>query len=174
MDLAVDSPIISKLFTQGRHRNARVIWLLQTAFPKGKYNTSIIRNAQYMALCRCPADRQQIGIIAERIFDKQKPLFMQIYNDITVKLYSYVLVDNKADTAVQKQWCIWFMPVIRVTWNINPSDIRDKASCTNEVGERYFAKYCNPNSPGRWVKDVFRDVECGGNPPAGWIFGEFI
>ena len=41
MAIAVDSPIISKLFTQGRHRNPSVILLLQNAFPKGKYNTSI-------------------------------------------------------------------------------------------------------------------------------------
>ena len=103
MDLAVDSPIISKLITQERHGNASVILLLQNAFPKGKHNTSISRNAQYMALFRCPADRRQIGIMAHRIFDKQKPLFMQIYNDITVKPYSYVLVDNKADTSMHRQ-----------------------------------------------------------------------
>ena len=77
MDLAVDSPSISKLFTQGRHRNTSVTLLLQNFFPKGKYNTSISRNAQYMALFRCPADRRQIGIMAERIFDKTKLLFMQ-------------------------------------------------------------------------------------------------
>ena len=41
MAIAVDSYIISKLFTQGRHRNSSVILLLQNAFPKGKYNTSI-------------------------------------------------------------------------------------------------------------------------------------
>ena len=35
MDLPVDSQIILKLFTQGRHRNAIVILLLQNAFPKG-------------------------------------------------------------------------------------------------------------------------------------------
>ena len=34
MDMAVDSPIISKVFTQGRHRNASVKLLLQNAFPK--------------------------------------------------------------------------------------------------------------------------------------------
>ena len=103
MDLAVDSQIISKLFTQGRHRNASVILLLQNAFPKGKHNTSISRNAQYMALFRCPTDRRQIGIMAERIFDKQKSLFMSIYNNVTIKPYSYVLVDNKADTSVRRQ-----------------------------------------------------------------------
>ena len=102
MDLAVDSQIISKLFTQARHRNASVILLLQNAFPKGKHNTSISRNAQFMALFRCPA-RRQVGIIAERMFDKQKSLFMSIYYGVTIKPYSYVLVDNKADTSVRRQ-----------------------------------------------------------------------
>ena len=36
---ATDSPVVSRLFTQGRHRNASVILLLQNMFPKGKYNT---------------------------------------------------------------------------------------------------------------------------------------
>ena len=36
MDMAVDRPFISKLFTLGRHRNAGVKLLLQNAFPKGK------------------------------------------------------------------------------------------------------------------------------------------
>ena len=43
---ATDSPVVSRLFTQGRHRNASVILLLQNMFPKGKYNTDISRNAQ--------------------------------------------------------------------------------------------------------------------------------
>ena len=102
-DMPVDSPIISELFTQGRHRNASVILLLQNAFPKGKYNTSISRNAQYMVLFRCPADRRQIGVVADRISDKNKPAFMKIYNNITYKPYSYVIVDNKADTPSRRQ-----------------------------------------------------------------------
>ena len=100
-DHSVDSPIISKLFTQGRHRNTSVILLLQSAFPKGK-QTSISRNAQYMVFIRCPADRRQIGIMTEQIFDTQKPLFKEIYNEITVKPYSYVLIENKADTAAHR------------------------------------------------------------------------
>ena len=43
---ATDSPVVSRLFTQGRHRNSSVILLLQNMFPKGKYNTDISRNAQ--------------------------------------------------------------------------------------------------------------------------------
>ena len=34
MAQAADSPVLSTLFTQGRHRNASVILLLQTCFPK--------------------------------------------------------------------------------------------------------------------------------------------
>ena len=51
---AKDSTIVSKLFTQGRHRNASVILMLQNAFPKGKYNTDISQNAQYMILFKVP------------------------------------------------------------------------------------------------------------------------
>ena len=47
MSQAMDSPGLSQLFTQGRHRNASVILLLQNMFPKGKYNTDISRNAQH-------------------------------------------------------------------------------------------------------------------------------
>lgn len=36
MSPAIDSPVLSKLFTQGRYRNASVILLLQNMFPKGK------------------------------------------------------------------------------------------------------------------------------------------
>ena len=65
---ATDSPVVFRLFTQGRHRNASVTLLLQNMFPKGKYNTDISRNAQCLALFRSPSDRKQIGIIGERMF----------------------------------------------------------------------------------------------------------
>ena len=37
MEEAKDSKLVSKLFTQGRHRNVSVILILQNAFPKGKF-----------------------------------------------------------------------------------------------------------------------------------------
>jgi hypothetical protein len=33
---ATDSPVVARLFTQGRHRNASIILLLQNIFPKGE------------------------------------------------------------------------------------------------------------------------------------------
>ena len=76
------------------------------------------------------------------------------------------------------------MRVIRVTWNINTSDIRDTVSCTMnseqdavqysatrilQIDERRgpFLVHLNQN---QWsmVKGMFRGVESGGNLPAGW------
>ena len=71
---ARNSPVVSQLFTQCRDRNASVILMQQNMFPKGKYNTDISRNAQYLALFRSPSDRKQIGIIGERMFDKNEGL----------------------------------------------------------------------------------------------------
>ena len=189
MDMAVDSPIISKLFTQGGHRNASVILLLQNAFPKGKYNTSISRNAQYMALFRCPADRRQIGIMADRIFDKNKPAFMEIYNDITSKAYSYVVVDNKADTPARRQIvadifgnCVSYnvtgvdsaVPVTkRTTKAIDLHEESVKGDDHSKILTRNDQKgpIVVHLDKREWatVQEEFREAECGGNLPIGWV-----
>ena len=103
MAQATDSPVLSKLFTQGRHRNASVILLLQNMFPKGKFNRNISRNAQYLTLFRSPGDRKQINIIAERIFAKDRPNFMTVYGKVTAKPYGYLLIDNQPKTPSEKQ-----------------------------------------------------------------------
>jgi len=90
MSQAVDSPILSRLFTQGRHRNASVILLMQNMFPKGKFNTDISRNAQYLVLFRSPSDRKQVDIMAERIFAKDRPKFMKVYSKTTQVPYGCV------------------------------------------------------------------------------------
>ena len=103
MHQAVNNPLLSRLFTQGRHRNASVILLMQNMFPKGKYNTDISRNAQYLVLFRSPSDRKQINMIAERIFAENRFKFMQIYSKATSVPYGYVLIDNHPRTAPENQ-----------------------------------------------------------------------
>ena len=103
MNQAVNSPILSRLFTQGRHRNASVILLMQNMFPKGKYNTDISRNAQYLVLFRSPSDRKQINTIADRIFAENRFKFMQVYSKATSVPYGYVLIDNHPSTAPEDQ-----------------------------------------------------------------------
>ena len=104
MDEATDSLAVSRLFTQGRLRNASVILLLQNMFPKGKFNTDISRNAQYLALFRSRAsDRKQIEITGKRMFDKNRLQFMNAYYHEIEKLFGYLLVNNKPETPVDKQ-----------------------------------------------------------------------
>ena len=100
---AIESPLLSLLFMQGRHHNASVILLLQNMFPKGKFNTNISRNAEYMVLFRSPSDRKQIGIIAERMFDKNRTAFMSAYTKETKKPDGYLLVDNQPKTTSDNQ-----------------------------------------------------------------------
>ena len=103
MSQAKDSLVLSKLFTQGRHRNASTILLLQNMFPKGKFNTDISRNARYMILFRSSSDRKQIDILAEWIFAKDRPNSMEAYTKETEKPYGYLLIDNQPKTTSDKQ-----------------------------------------------------------------------
>ena len=103
MEEAKDSKLVSKLFTQGRHRNVSVILILQNAFPKGKYNTEISRNAMYMVLFRSPADREQINRVGQRMFTNNNDLFMDIYRSVTEEPHGYILIDNKPETLAGHQ-----------------------------------------------------------------------
>ena len=82
-----------------------LVWilLLQSMLLKRKFNTDISRNAQYMALFRSPSDRKQIGIIAERMFDKKRSRFMSAYFQETERAFGYIFVDNRPDTPSDKQ-----------------------------------------------------------------------
>lgn len=103
MAQAADSPVLSRLFTQGRHRNASVILLLQNAFPKGKFNTDINRNATYKVLFRSPGDRKQIDITAEQTFAKDRANFMKAYTKETEKPFGYIILDNRTLTSGENQ-----------------------------------------------------------------------
>jgi hypothetical protein len=45
----------------------------------------------------------QIGIVGERMFDKNRVHFMNAYCKETEKPFGYLLVDNKPDTPADKQ-----------------------------------------------------------------------
>ena len=72
-------------------------------FPKGRYNTDIGRNAQYLVLFRSPSDRKQVNMIADRIFAEDRSKFMQVYSKATQVPYGYVLIDNHPSTAPDYQ-----------------------------------------------------------------------
>lgn len=103
MDEAIQSPVISQLFTRGRHRNLTTILLLQNMFPKGKYNTNISRNALYKVLFRSPGDRKQIDIMAEQTFAKDRGNFMKAYAQETDKPFGYIVLDNHSRTTNEHQ-----------------------------------------------------------------------
>ena len=158
MSEAIQSPIVSRLFTQGRHSNASIVLLLQNMFPKGKFNTDISQNAQYMALFCSPSDRKQIDVIAERMFDKNRQRFMAAYYRETEKPYGYIFVDNRPNTPGKRQVSSKVFGSRRVYPAINkslkpeekveaklPKDLETTASCATQFSRRTH-KYFDPVS----------------------------
>ena len=149
---AKDSPVISKLFTQGRHRNASVILLLQNLFPKGKFNTDISRNALYKVLFRSPGDRKQIDIMAEQTFAKDRPQFMKAYSRETKKPFGYIVLDNHPRTESDRQVvadvfgeckscpCDSTLPAVDVSEEKRVSESAVKKRKSDSVGESRVKK----------------------------------
>lgn len=52
---------------------------------------------------RSPSDRKQVDILADRIFVKHRPKFMDVYERETEKAYGYVLIDNQPGTVKERQ-----------------------------------------------------------------------
>ena len=71
--------------------------------PKGKFNTDVARNTQYIVMFRSPSDRKQVDILADRFFTKHRPKFLDVYERETEKPYGYVLIDNQPGTAKEQQ-----------------------------------------------------------------------
>ena len=121
---AVDSPIISRLFTRGRHRNASFILLLQNMFAKGKLHTDIARNTQYIVMFRSPSDRKQVDILADPIFAKHRPKFIDVYEQETEKPYGYLLNDIQPGTAKEQQVVCDILEGCHSYPNINQSSVQ--------------------------------------------------
>lgn len=56
-----------------------------------------------MIIFRSPSDRKQVDILADRIFTKHRPKFMDVYERETEKAYGYVLIDNQPGTVKERQ-----------------------------------------------------------------------
>ena len=114
---------------------------------------------------------------------------MEIYKNITAKPYSYVVVDNKADTPARRQIiadifgnCVSYnitgvdsaVPVTKQTTkgiDLNEESVKEddhskilkrndqKGPIVVHLDKREWAT----------VQDEFREAECGGNLPIGWV-----
>ena len=75
-----------------------------------KFNTDIARNTQYIVIFRSPSDRKQVDILADRIFAKRWPKFMDVYEQETEKPYGSVqcwLIINR-EPRKNNKWCVTF------------------------------------------------------------------
>ena len=88
----INSKLMSDMFFGGRHMNASIIFITQNCFEKGKFSKGINVNASYFVLFKNMRDRQQVTFLARQMF-KNAGAFMEAYDDIMKKPYSYVVLD---------------------------------------------------------------------------------
>ena len=95
---------VGDLYTSGRHhRNLSVVYLTQNLFPQGKACRDIALNTQYLVLFNNPIDRQQVSMLARRIYPTNSNVFMKRYLQATSKPYGYLVVDIRANTPEQNR-----------------------------------------------------------------------
>jgi Poxvirus A32 protein len=97
MQECVDNQSICNYFTRtARHRNISVFFLTQNFYQKGKYSTTIVRNASYIILFSSPNDFQQIKVFASQRFNSQA--ILDAYKSITKMPHGYLLIDSTQNT----------------------------------------------------------------------------
>ena len=107
-----NSPILSRLFTEGsHHRNLSVIYIVQNLFDKGSSHRTVSTNSQYVVVFKNPRDAGQIRSFGSQMFEKGLASFLpQAYADATKEPYGYLLLDFKADTPDQYRMRTKMMP----------------------------------------------------------------
>lgn len=89
----------AKIFTVGSHHfKVNVIFITQNLFPKNKSFRDISLNATYLVLFKNVNDKLQISTFASRYSPGNKKAFMAVYNAITKKPHTYMILDNHQET----------------------------------------------------------------------------
>ena len=95
----VNNPTLMDVFTKGsHHKNISVILLMQNIFHQGTKARSMQLNTQYMVLFKNPHDRQQIKIIAMRMYPQNWRGFLEKFEHETRKAYGKVIIDLRPNT----------------------------------------------------------------------------
>ena len=107
---ACSSSEILDIFTKhSHHYNISVFLLVQNIFHKGHFSRDISLNSKYIVLFKNPRDRSQIYHLARQICPTCPKEVVDIYNEATVKPFSYLLFDNCQTTndQIRLRTCIF-------------------------------------------------------------------
>ena len=94
MGAVMKSSKAESLFIMGsHHKKLTVVLVAQNLFYQGKASRTISLNMHYMILYRNLRDKSQIKCLAQQIFPGQVRDFMEVYNDIHMEPFNYLVVD---------------------------------------------------------------------------------
>lgn len=89
-----DDKTVLKIFTQhSHHMNLTTFYLCQDLFPKGKYATTISRNAQYIIVFKNPRDTLALKTLLIQMYPGSWRKVLDLYNQVTKPMWSYLVFD---------------------------------------------------------------------------------
>ena len=89
-----DDETVMNIFTQHSHHMGFVaFYLCQDMFPKGKYCTTISRNAQYIIAFKNPRDNSALRAVLLQMYPTEWRNVMATINNASEKLYGYFIFD---------------------------------------------------------------------------------
>lgn len=102
MQEAGKSNAVTELFTRiAHHKHCMVILLTQNLFQKSKDARTQSLNAHYLVLMKNPRDKYQIVMLGRQILPGKPGFLSTIFQEATVKPYSYLFVDLHQSTPEQ-------------------------------------------------------------------------
>lgn len=102
---------MNALFTKmSHHRSISVIFIVQNIFHKGKEMRDISLNSHYMVLFKNPRDRSQIMHLGRQLYPRKTKFFQEVYEDATLKPFTYLFIDLKPDTCESLRLRTGFFP----------------------------------------------------------------
>jgi hypothetical protein len=88
---------VNMIFTKfSHHKDVSVLFLTQNLFHKNARTMTL--NSHYLVIFKNPRDASQVTYLARQMYPGQTKYMIDAFRDATLKPYTYLVVDLKADT----------------------------------------------------------------------------
>jgi hypothetical protein len=98
VNLAKDERLVKFFTVWSHHYNLSVIFVVQNLFFQSIQMRTISLNCHYIVVFKNRRDQSQIGFLGRQLFPHKWKLFIEAYEDATLKPFGYLIIDIKSDT----------------------------------------------------------------------------
>lgn len=114
MEAMFGSDVVSRLFTQGRHRRCSVILISQNLFPRSSKSRNISLNASHLIVFRNCRDSSSIANLARQVFPNAYQSFVELFNQAICKPFDHLVFcfDQTTNNLLRLRENILHQPIV--------------------------------------------------------------